>query len=190
MKTLITSIKIFIFFTILTGIIYPLLITLLGQLIFPFQANGSLIVINGKTIGSKLIAQNSDTSIYFSSRPSMISYNPMPSGASNYGLTNSRLKDTVNYRKKKFLLYNHLGSLTPVPAEMLFASASGIDPHISPEAAFLQVERIASARKFNVDQKNQLMKIIRDNTEKPQFGLLGESRVNALLLNLEIDKIK
>jgi potassium-transporting ATPase KdpC subunit len=108
MKTLIISLKIFLFFTILTGIIYPLFITGIAQIIFPSKANGSIIIKNNKLVGSKLIGQQFDSTIYFSSRPSAISYNPLPSGGSNYGLTNVNLKKLVTERKHKFIAFNQL----------------------------------------------------------------------------------
>ena len=104
----------------------------------------------------ELIGQQFDSTIYFSSRPSAISYNPLPSGGSNYGLTNAKLKNLVDGTKKQFIAFNQLDSLTVIPSEMLFASASGLDPHISPEAALLQVDRIAKARNFNNIQKAKL----------------------------------
>ena len=106
MKTLIISLKIFLFFTILTGIIYPLFVTGIAQLVFPGKANGSMIVKDNKVIGSELIGQQFDSSIYFSSRPSAISYNPLPSGGSNYGLTNAKLKHSVDSLTKQFIAYN------------------------------------------------------------------------------------
>jgi len=190
MKTLFISLKIFIFFTILTGIIYPLMVTGIAQLIFPWKANGSLITKENKIIGSKLIGQEFDSTIYFSSRPSAVSYNPLPSGGSNYGLTNTKLKELVNERKKQFIAFNQLDSTTVIPSEMLFASASGLDPHISLNAALIQAERIAKARNFTETQKLKLFECIKDNTEKPQFLCFGEERVNVFLLNLDIDKIK
>jgi len=141
MKTLIISLKIFLFFTVLTGIIYPLFITGLSQIVFPSQANGSIIYKDGKAIGSSLIGQQFDSSIFFTSRPSAIAYNPMPSGGSNFGLTSSKLKMLVVERKQKFIANNELDSLAEIPSELLFASASGLDPHISPKAAMLQVDR-------------------------------------------------
>jgi len=189
MKTIIISLKIFLFFTILTGIIYPLLVTGIAQIVFPSKANGSLIVKDNRTIGSELIGQQFDSTIYFSSRPSANSYNPLPSGAANFGLTNTKLKDLVAERKKQFILFNNLDSLTDIPSEMLFASASGLDPHISPEAAVLQVERIVKARNFGNSQKQRLLQCIKDLTEAPQFWCLGEKRINVLILNLELNKI-
>lgn len=189
MKTLIISLKIFLFFTILTGIVYPLFVTGIAQIVFPAQANGSLIVKDHKIIGSELIGQQFDSAIYFSSRPSAISYNPLPSGGSNYGLTNIKLKNLVAERKKQFIAFNQLDSLTEIPSEMLFASASGLDPHISPKAALLQVERVAKARKFSIAQKQELIKCIHEKTEAPQYLILGEERINVLTLNLELNKL-
>jgi potassium-transporting ATPase KdpC subunit len=190
MKTIKISLKIFLFFTLLTGIIYPLLVTGLSQLLFPWKANGSLITKENKIIGSKLIGQEFDSTIYFTSRPSVISYNPIPSGGSNYGLTNTKLKELVNARRKQFIAFNQLDSLVEIPSEMLFASASGLDPHISPKAALLQADRIAKARNYTETQKLKLIECIKNNTEYPQFLCFGEERVNVFLLNLDIDKIK
>lgn len=190
MKTLIISIKIFMFFTLLTGIIYPLFVTGIAQVVFPTKANGSLIVKNNKVIGSELIGQQFDSTIYFSSRPSATSYNPIPSGGSNYGLTNDKLKNLVAERRHNFTSFNQLDSLTIIPSEMLFASASGLDPHISPEAAALQVDRIAKARNFNVEKKQKLIECVKNLSEAPQFIFLGEPRINVLMLNLKLDQIK
>ena len=188
-KQIVIALKIFSLLTVLLGGIYPLFITGIAQLVFPAKANGSLIVVGNKTIGSELLAQNFSSELFFSSRPSAIDYNTLPSGGSNLGLTNAKLKQQVAYRKSQFLKYNQLAENVTVPSEMLFASASGLDPHISPEAAKLQVERIAEARKFNNIQKQQLLQSIRELTEAPQFSILGETRINVLLLNLELDKL-
>lgn len=189
MKTIVISFKIFLFLTILTGLIYPLFVTGIAQMMFPSKVNGSLIVKDNKTIGSALIGQQFDSAVYFTSRPSANSYNPLPSGGSNFGLTNSKLKDLVAERKKKFISFNELDSLTAIPSEMLFSSASGLDPHISPEAGLLQADRIAKARHFNDDQKLTLVKSINELTETPQFLFLGEERINVLALNLKLDNL-
>jgi len=190
MKTVTTALKIFLLLTLLTGIIYPLAITGIAQVLFPEKANGSIITKNHKTIGSELIGQQFDSTIYFTSRPSAISYNPQPSGGSNYSLTNSKLKTLVAERKYQFLKFNQLDTLTEIPSEMLFGSASGLDPHISPKAALLQVNRIAKARSFNEPQKQKLIQCINDCKEAPQFFVLGDERVNVLLLNLKLNSIK
>jgi len=189
MKTFIISLKIFLFFTILTGIAYPLLVTGIAQVVFHEKANGSLIVKDNQIIGSELIGQKFDTIIYFTSRPSAISYSPMPSGGSNYGLTNLKLKNLVEERKHKFITFNQLDTLGTIPSEMLFASASGLDPHISQMAALLQVDRVAKVRNFNATQKQNLVQSVKSLTETPQFLVLGEERVNVLLLNLELNKL-
>jgi len=189
MKSLIISFKMFLLFTVLTGIVYPLFITGVAQTAFSGKANGSLVLMDNKVIGSRLIGQMFDTAIYFSSRPSAISYNPLPSGGSNYGLTNSKLKEQVSIRKEIFITYNNLDDKVEVPSEMLFASASGLDPHISQNAALLQVDRIVKARNLNYNQKLQLYQLINNQTEAPQFLCLGEERINVLILNLELDKL-
>ncbi len=189
MKILKISLKIFLFLTVLTGIVYPLLVTGIAQLAFPAQANGGLISENNKIIGSKLIGQQFDTAVYFSSRPSAVAYNPLPSGGSNFGLTNLKLKNLVAERKSQFIAFNQLDSLTVIPSEMLFASASGLDPHISPQAALLQVNRVAKARNFNSSQKQRLIDLIHSDTENPQYGVLGEERINVLNLNMQLDRL-
>jgi K+-transporting ATPase ATPase C chain len=189
MKTFIISLKIFLFFMFLTGVIYTLLVTGIAQVLFPEKANGSLIVKDNQIIGSELIGQKFDTIIYFTSRPSAISYNPLPSGGSNYALTNYKLKNLVDERKHHFINFNQLDTLATIPSEMLFASASGIDPHISQLAAVLQIDRVAKARNFNATQKQNLVQSVKNLTETPQFFILGEERVNVLLLNIELNKL-
>jgi K+-transporting ATPase ATPase C chain len=190
MKTqMIIALKFLMVMTLLTGIIYPLLMTGIAQVSFPSKANGSLIMKDGKIIGSELIGQKFDSSIYFWSRPSAIGYNPIPSGASNYGPTSDTLRKLVNARRLNFATANSIPDGLTVPIEMVFASGSGLDPHISPEAAQLQVDRISEARHFNSDQKQRLLQSVKDMSEKPQFLFLGEERINVLLLNMELDKI-
>jgi potassium-transporting ATPase KdpC subunit len=189
MKTLFISLKILLFFTLLTGIIYPLFITGIAKILFPSGANGSLIVKNNQKVGSELIGQQFESTIYFSSRPSAISYNPLPSGGSNYALTNVKLSNLVAQRKQQFIAFNKLDNITAIPSEMLFASASGLDPHISPKAAMLQVNRIVQARNFTPPQKKKLIQCIQECKEEPQFLLFGEERINILVLNLELDNL-
>ncbi len=190
MKTqTIIALKFLLVITILTGILYPLLMTGLAQLTFHSKANGSMIIKDGKIIGSELIGQKFDSTIYFWSRPSAIGYNPVPSGASNYGPTSDTLKKLVTARRDLFAKMNSIADPLTVPKEMVFASGSGLDPHISPEAALLQVDRIANARHFDNSKKEQLIKQINDLTEAPQFLLLGENRINVLILNLDLNKL-
>ncbi|MEI6682261.1 MAG: potassium-transporting ATPase subunit KdpC [Bacteroidota bacterium] len=190
MKTLLISLRIFLFFTILTGIIYPLLVTGIAQSVFPAKANGSIIRAGTKETGSILIGQQFDSAGYFSSRPSAVAYNPLPSGGSNYGLTSEKLRILVAERKRAFIAMNHLDNLAAVPAEMLFSSASGLDPHISPLAALMQADRVSEARQFNGAQRQKLLQCIGQLTEHRQYLCFGEERINVLLLNLEIDKIR
>lgn len=183
------ALKFLLVMTILTGIIYPLVMTGIAQVTFPSKSNGSLIIKDGKVIGSELIGQKFDSSIYFWSRPSAVGYNPVPSGASNYGPTSDTLKKLVNTRKEFFAKINSVNILADVPLEMIFASGSGLDPHISAAAAQLQVERIAQARHFDSSQKQKLLETVKRLTEKPQFLILGEERINVLNLNLALDRI-
>jgi potassium-transporting ATPase KdpC subunit len=189
MKRLSIAFRILLFFILLTGIIYPVLVTGVAQIVFPSGANGSLIVIHDQKIGSKYIGQQFESTIYFTPRPSAISYNPLPSGGSNYGLTNVKLINLVSQRKQQFIAFNQLDSLEAIPSEMLFASASGLDPHISQKAALLQVNRIANARNFNPVQKQKLVQCIYECTEEPQFLVFGEERINVLVLNLELNNL-
>jgi K+-transporting ATPase ATPase C chain len=188
-KQTIIAMKFLLVMTILTGIIYPLVMTGLAQLTYPSKANGSLILKDGKVIGSELIGQKFDSSIYFWSRPSAIGYNPVPSGGSNYGPTSDTLRKLVNARRLLFSTANSIQGGLVIPKEMLFSSGSGLDPHISPEAASMQVERIAKARNFNDTRKEMLVNKIKELTLAPQFLCLGETRINVLSLNLELDKI-
>jgi K+-transporting ATPase ATPase C chain len=189
MKTqTIIALKFLFVMTILTGIVYPLVMTGVAQMTFPSKANGSLIKKDGKIIGSELIGQKFDSTIYFWSRPSAIDYNPIPSGASNLGPTSDKLKKQVVERRISFATMNTITDTTAIPKEMLFASASGLDPHISQKAALLQVDRVAKARNFSIIQKQNLVQIVKNLTETPQFKVLGEERVNVLILNLELNK--
>ena len=190
MKTqLLISIKIFAFFTILCGIVYPLFITGIAQIVFPAKANGSLIIQDNKLIGSELIGQKFDSEIYFWSRPSATDYSSMPSGGSNYGPTSLKLKQLVADRTAQWMKSNPTSDPEKIPSEMLLASASGLDPHISPKAALLQVDRIVKVRNLNDSQKQQLLKLISEFSEVPQFSFLGEARINVLALNLKLDQL-
>ncbi|MCX6320259.1 MAG: potassium-transporting ATPase subunit KdpC [Bacteroidia bacterium] len=190
MKTqTIIALKFLLIMTVLTGVIYPFFMTGVAQLTFRAKANGSLIIKDGKIIGSELIGQKFDSTIYFWSRPSAIDYNPIPSGASNLGPTSDKLKKQVVERRILFAIMNTITDTTAIPKEMIFASASGLDPHISQKAALLQVDRVAKARNFNTIQKHNLVQSVKNLTEKPQFLVLGEERVNVLALNLELNKL-
>jgi potassium-transporting ATPase KdpC subunit len=181
--------KFLMIMTLLTGLAYPFLMTGLAQLVFHSKANGSIIENNGRIIGSGLIGQKFDSSVYFWSRPSAIGYNPIPSGASNFGPTSDTLKKLADSRRILFSKMNSVNDPMSVPKEMIFASGSGLDPDTSPEAALLQVDRVSQARNFSSLQKEKLLKQISDLTENPQFLFLGEPRINVLRLNIALDKI-
>lgn len=183
------SIKIFALFTVVCGIAYPLLITGIAQLAFPEKANGSLIVQDNKVIGSELIGQKFDSGSYFWSRPSATDYSSMPSGGSNLGSTSSKLKQLIADRKAQWIKSNPTSDPEKIPSEMLLASASGLDPHISLKSALLQVDRIVKVRNLDDSKKQQLLKSISELSEAPQFSFLGENRINVLALNLELDKL-
>jgi len=178
-----------LFLTILTGLLYPLTVTGLAQLFFPDQANGSLIVRKDKVVGSKLIGQYFDKPEYFWSRPSATApfpYNAAASGGSNLGPTNPVLIDAVKARVAALRTADPGNSL-PVPVDLVTASASGLDPHISPAAALYQVKRVARARGLD---ENSVLTLVSKHTEERQFGVLGEPRVNILELNLALDVLK
>ncbi len=176
MKTILQSLRVYIVLTVLTGVLYPVAMTGIAQLVFPRQASGSRIVENGKLVGSDLLAQKFESPRYFWPRPSATDYATVPSGASNKGPTSADLKKSIEERR------TNLGSEAPI--DLLTASGSGLDPHISPEAARAQIGRVAAARKMPIEKVSEFV----DRTiEPPQFGFLGESRVNVLHLNQALD---
>ena len=186
-QQILPGLRIKLFMTILLGVLYPLAITGISQLAFPHQANGSLITVNGKIVGSELIGQNFAKPEYFQPRPSAAGndgYDPTASGGSNYGPTSQKLADRVKASIDKFRKDNpdYTG---PLPADLVTASASGLDPHISPDSASAQAARVAKARGVSTDQVSRLAAQM---TEGPDLGLLGEPRVNVLKLNLALDE--
>lgn len=172
--------------TVITGIAYPLAVTGLAQVLFPSQANGSLIEKDGKPIGSTLIGQSFTDPKYFWGRPSATTpqaYNGASSNASNLGPTNPALTDAVKQRIEALRAADP-GNTAAVPVDLVTASASGLDPDISPAAAAYQVPRVAKARRLSVAQVQAMVTLA---TSGRQFGVLGESRVNVLKLNLALD---
>jgi K+-transporting ATPase ATPase C chain len=191
------AIVVLVALTVITGVVYPLAMTGIAQALFPRQAQGSLIERNGTVIGSELIGQVFESDKYFHGRPSATTapdpkdsaktvpapYNAASSGASNLGPSNKALIDRVQADIDKLKQEN---PSAPAPMDLVTTSASGLDPHISPEAALFQIPRIAKARNLPEDRIHQL---VTDHTEGRLFGLLGEPRVNVLLLNLALDQL-
>ena len=184
---LLPALRILVIMSVLTGIAYPLIVTGISQLAFPRTANGSLITADGKTAGSDLIGQPFDDPKYFWSRPSATSpqpYNGMASSGSNQGPRNPALADAVKDRIKA-LRDADPGNTVPVPVDLVTASGSGLDPHLSVAAAEYQIARVAKTRGLPPDRVRDL---VAQATEGRTFGVLGESRVNVLKLNLALDR--
>ena len=188
MKNLITAILMTIVTTVLLGLVYPLVVTGLAQVIFPEQANGSLIKSSdGTLLGSRLIGQPFSSTGYFRSRPSaagVVGYDAGASSGSNLGPTNQKLIDRVKANVDKLKIEN---SGKPVPIDLVTTSGSGLDPHISPAAAEFQIPRIARERKLT---EVVVRNLVAAHTEGRDFGFLGEPRVNVLELNLDLDMTK
>jgi len=181
-----TAMLLFIAFSLLTGLIYPLLMTGIIQIALPEQASGSLIVMNGKIVGSELIGQNFTSPGYFHGRPSAVNYAGNGSGASNFGPTNKNLMEQVSQRISEVRAENNLSSNATVPGELVLTSGSGLDPHINVEGAMLQVPRVANARGI---PESEVKVLVYQHIEPAQFGIMGQERVNVLNLNLALDEL-
>jgi potassium-transporting ATPase KdpC subunit len=178
---------IFVLLTAATGLAYPLLVTVAGRVLFPQQAAGSLVMSGGTVVGSTLIGQSFQDPKYFWGRISATSpmpYNGAASGGSNLGPTNPALLDAVGSRIIALKTADP-GNLLPIPVDLVTASASGLDPHVSPAAALYQVGRVARARHLD---EVILRQLVLSQVEPPQWGIFGEPRVNVLLLNLALDR--
>jgi K+-transporting ATPase ATPase C chain len=177
------AIAILLTFTVITGVIYPVAVTAVAQVVFPGQANGSMVVVDGKTIGSSLIGQVFDDPKYFSGRPSAAGagYDPTASGGSNLSSTSKALIDAITARVDAERKAN---GNAPIPIDLVTASASGLDPDISPAAADYQVGRVAKARNMTEDQVRAL---VAKHTTQPFLGFIGATSVRVLELNLDLD---
>lgn len=181
------ALSMLVILTLLTGVIYPLVVTGIAQGLFPAQANGSLVSEADRAIGSELLGQANRDPRYFWPRPSATGYGTLPSGGSNLGPTSATLAEQVAQRESDFRTANDYPADMPVPVEMLFASASGLDPHISPDAARWQTGRVAAARGV---EEARIAALVEEHVEGPQLGFLGEPRVNVFLLNLALDSLQ
>lgn len=190
MKKLLTSLRMFLWLSILTGVAYPLIITAIAQLTMYQKASGDFIIADEKIVGSALIAQKFVSNKYFWARPSSIDYNPITSGGSNLGPTSKVLKNLILERQASIAKVQGLSNNQSIPSELLFSSGSGLDPHISPATARFQIERILKAR--GMDEKTgeeALLNLIDSHTEKRRLGFLGRPIVNVLKLNLALDRL-
>ena len=186
MKHLLIALKATLIFTLITGAAYPLLVTGLAKAMFRHQADGSLLLAGGRIVGSELVGQRFTKPEYFHGRPSAAGndgYDGLSSGGSNLGPTSQKLADRTSDDIKKFRAENPTFT-GPVPADAVTASGSGLDPHLSPETAEVQVARVAGARRMSPEAVRQL---VAANTEGRQWGIFGDPRVNVLTLNLALD---
>jgi len=186
MKKLIQSIRIYVIFTVLLGLIYPVAITLIAQVLFPYQANGSLLKNGGTVIGSRLIGQGFTDGKYFQGRMSANNYDGTNSGGTNLGPSSKKLMDATADKISKLRQENLLSADTQIPADMALTSASGLDPHISPENALIQANRVARVRGIPI---SEVKKLIEKNTDSDFIGIWGCNGVNVLTLNMALDEL-
>jgi potassium-transporting ATPase KdpC subunit len=187
-RQILIACAVFVVFTILCGVCYPLLVTAIAEAAFPRQAGGSLVIVGGRVVGSELIAQDFADPRYFHPRPSAVQYQPLPSGATNAGPTSRLLAETAAIRRAKFLVDNGLPQETSVPVEMLCASGSGVDPHISLASALLQCDRVARSRRLDARQLDTLHALISLCTECIGGAGQGRGYINVLRLNLALEE--
>jgi K+-transporting ATPase ATPase C chain len=187
MREFTRAMLIFVTMTVLLGLAYPFAMTGISQFLFRQKANGSLVMSGNRVVGSSLIGQNFSYPNYFHGRPSALGrpYNASNSGGSNFGPSNAKFLEEVGKRIEKVRKENTLNPGALVPADFVLASASGLDPHISVEAAMLQVPRIAKARGL---QESEVQDALRKSAEGPLFGFLGDRRINVLRLNMSLDE--
>ncbi len=186
------ALRLLVWFTILTGAIYPAAVTAIGHGLFAEKALGSVVSVGGKPVGSELLAQKFAEVKYFQPRPSAgdTPYATVPSAASNAGPTSEALKKAVDERVAALTQRFSPRAGASLPSDLLTTSGSGLDPHISPEAARIQIASVAAARGFGAAKTKQLTDLVEAKIEPPQFGFLGDPRVNVLKLNLALDALK
>ena len=188
LKEILAALRLLLVMTIALGIIYPAVMTCFAQAVFADKANGSMVYQDSKIVGSKLIGQSFSQKYYFHGRPSAASaagYDAANSGGSNLAPTSKALLTAIEERAQAVRSINILPADSKLPSDLVTASGSGLDPHISPAAAALQIPRVAKERGASA---NEIEKLVNDYTEKSQWGFLGEDRVNVLLLNLALDE--
>lgn len=183
-KVLLTSLKAFVVFTLLLGVVYPLGITGIAQVTMKKQADGSIIYRDGKVVGSEKIGQKFEGEEYFHSRPSAVNYDASKSGGTNFGPTNEKLKTDLTSRIAKVRAENNIATNVNIPSDMVTSSGSGLDPNISIENANLQAKRVAKKRKLT---ENEVKEIIVKNTDSDFIGIWGQESVNVLKLNIALD---
>jgi K+-transporting ATPase ATPase C chain len=183
------ALRLLVALSILCGGFYPVLVTLIGRGVFPEKSEGSFIIRGEHVIGSQWIGQKFVSPKYFWGRPSSVDNNPLPSGGSNLGPTSAALLKAVRERDAALRSAHGTPAGVQLPKDLLFASASGLDPEISPEAAYFQVDRIVKAREFNETQKQRLLDLIASEIVRPDLGFLGEPRINVVQLNMKLDEL-
>ena len=174
-------------FNLLTGVAYPLVVWVIGQLLFPHQANGSQIEVRGRDVGSELIAQRFEGPGWFWPRPSAVAYNAAGSGGSNFATTNPALLDAIRDRVAALRRADPSAAGRPIPVDLVTASGSGLDPDITPASAYFQATRVASARGLDVED---VRRMIAGRLQGRAFGFLGEPRVNVLTLNIALQSMQ
>ena len=182
---IVSALRMLLALTALCGAAYPLAVTGLARCGFARQAEGSRVVFDGRAVGSKWLAQSFTNAAYFQPRPSAAQYATLPSGAGNQGGTSAKLRGEIRARMDYW--HGEMDDPAPIPGDLLTASGSGLDPHISPAAARYQLARVARARGFDARQTEECRALVQQCIEGPQWGFLGESRVNVLLLNCALD---
>lgn len=189
MRHLLVALKLFVLMTVVLGLAYPLFILAIAQMTMKEQANGSLLSQDGLIVGSRLLAQKFTEDRYFWPRPSSTDHSALPSGSSNLGPTSAKLKSEIAERRSRLAQFNP-ESKDGVPFELLFASASGLDPHISPKGARFQIDRIAKSRKLDDSKRKQLIEMVETAIDNSNFSLVGMPCINVLQLNLSLDRLE